>query len=393
MKKNSSKNKDAFSDPSIKVPFFIPEISKEDKEVVNKALGASLLTDGPKLREFESLFAKFTGAKYAVGVSNATSALHLSLKAAGLTKGDEVIIPDLTFVATANAVLLCGATPVLADIDEDLNISVKSIKKNLTSRTKAILPVHMAGKAAKIHAITKIARANDLALIEDCAHAIGARIGSRHVGTFGDAGCFSFYPTKNITTIEGGMIITDSKKVVKYVMAARSHGITRTLNQRYTMGKPWDYDVIEPGYNYRLDEIRSALGLNQLKRIKSLNLARKRACEYYNSRLSGIKGIAVPEISQKSDNVYHLYIIKIQKKYGLPRDQVFKKLLKVGIRTSVHYKPLHEFTAYRKSGKTFGPLANVKRIYREIISLPLYPQITKREQDLVVKCIEDNYSS
>jgi len=391
VKTNSSKNKDAFSDPSIKVPFFIPEISKEDKDSVSKALDAPLLTDGPKLREFESLFAKFAGAKYAVGISNATSALHLSLKAAGIVKGDEVIIPDLTFVATANAVLLCGATPVLADIDEDLNISVKSIKKNLTSRTKAILPVHMAGKATKIQAIAKIARANDLVLIEDCAHAIGARIGSRHVGTFGDAGCFSFYPTKNITTIEGGMVITNSKEIAKYIMTARSHGITRTLSQRYATGKPWDYDVIEPGYNYRLDEIRSALGISQLKRIKNLNLARKRACEYYNSRLAGIKGVVTSEIAQKNDNVYHLYIIKIQKKYGLSRDQVFKKLLESGIRTSVHYKPLHEFTAYKKMGKVFGPLTNVKRIYREIISLPLYPQITKHEQDLVIRCIADNH--
>jgi len=389
VKTNKSNNRDAFSDPSIRVPFFIPEISKKDKEIVSKALDSPLLTDGPRLREFESLFAKFTGAKYAVGVSNATSALHLSLKACGITKGDEVIIPDLTFVATANSVLLCGATPVLADIDEDLNISVKSIKKNLTANTKAILPVHIAGKPAKIQAIAKIARANDLVLIEDCAHAIGAKIGSKHVGTFGDAGCFSFYPTKNITTIEGGMIITNSKEIAKYIMTARSHGITKTLSQRYTAGKPWDYDVIEPGYNYRLDEIRSSLGISQLKRIKSLNFARKHACEYYNSRLAKIKGVIIPKMVQ--GNVYHLYIIKIQKKYGLSRDQLFKKLLESGIRTSVHYKPLHEFSAYKKMGKTFGPLTNVKRIYREIISLPLYPQITKYEQDLVIKCIADNY--
>jgi len=213
MKVNNSK--DAFSDSSIKVPFFIPQITKRDKEEVNKALDAPMLTDGPKLREFESLFAKFTGSKYAIGVSNATSALHLSLKAAGIRAGDEVIIPDMTFVATANAVLFCGAVPVLADIDDDLNISVNSIKKNLTPRTQAIIPVHMAGKAVQINAIAKIASSNELVLIEDCAHAVGAKVGSKHVGTFGDAGCFSFYPTKNITTIEGGMVITDSKEIAK----------------------------------------------------------------------------------------------------------------------------------------------------------------------------------
>jgi dTDP-4-amino-4,6-dideoxygalactose transaminase len=392
VKQKSSKNKDAFSDPSIKVPFFIPQITREDKISMNKALDAPMLTDGPRLREFESLFAKFTGAKYAVGVSNATSALHLSLKAAGISKGDEVIIPDLTFVATANAVLLCDATPVLADVNDDLNISVGSIKKSLTSRTKAILPVHMAGKAADMHIITKIARSNGLVLIEDCAHAIGARIGAKHVGTFGDAGCFSFYPTKNITTIEGGMVITNSRSIARYVMTARSHGITRTLSQRYAVGKPWDYDVIEPGYNYRLDEIRSTLGISQLKRIKDLNLARRRACEYYNSKLAKIKGVITPKITQKNDNAFHLYIIRIQKEYGLSRDELFKKLLKFGIRTSVHYKPLHEFTAYKKKGKTLTQLTNVKKIYREMISLPLYPHITKHEQDLVIECIVSNYS-
>lgn len=392
MKSNRSKTKDVFSDSSIRVPFFIPHITKQDKETVSKALDAPLLTDGPRLREFESAFAKFTGAKYAVGVSNATSALHLSLKAAGIRNGDEVIIPDMTFVATANAVLLCGATPVLADIDDDLNISVNSIKKNLTSRTKAIIPVHMAGKATQINTIAKITRANGLVLIEDCAHAIGTRVSSKHVGTFGDAGCFSFYPTKNITTIEGGMIITNSKEIAKNIMIARSHGITRTLSQRYTVGKPWDYDVIEPGYNYRLDEIRSALGITQLMRIKELNLARKRACKYYNARLSKIDGLITPEISQKNDYAYHLYILRIQKKYGLSRDQIFKKLLRAGIRTSVHYKPLHEFTAYKNNGKAFSQLSNVKKIYDEIISLPLYPQITKHEQDLVIKCFSDNYS-
>jgi dTDP-4-amino-4,6-dideoxygalactose transaminase len=250
----------------------------------------------------------------------------------------------------------------------------------------------MAGRAAEMHAITKIARSKGLVLIEDCAHAIGARVGSKHVGTFGDAGCFSFYPTKNITTIEGGMIITNSKPIARYVMTARSHGITRTLSQRYAAGKPWDYDVIEPGYNYRLDEIRSALGISQLKRLKDLNLARRRACEYYNSKLGKIRGIVTPEITQKNDNVFHLYIIRVQKEYGLPRDELFKKLLKSGIRSSVHYKPLHEFTAYRRKGKIFAQLTNVKRIYREIISLPMYPQITKREQDLVIECIANNYS-
>lgn len=384
----SRKTNDSFSKSGMKVPFFVPQITNADIKAVIDALKSPLLTDGPKLREFELAFSRFTGAKYAIGVSNATSALHLSLKALGLKKGDEVIIPDQTFVATANAVLLSGATPVIADIEENgMNISVNSIEENITKRTKLILPVHMAGKACDMNSLKKIAKKHNLLILEDCAHAIGARYCNRHVGTFGLAGCFSFYPTKNITTIEGGMVITNSKQIADYVRTTRNHGLTRTLTQRFTSGKPWDYDVIEPGYNYRLDEIRSSLGLSQLKRIKVLNSMRKKAFEYYNERLGQIEGIVTPEVSKNEDNVYHLYIVRIQKKYGLERDALFKKLLNLGIRTSLHYKPLHEFTSLKKLAKSYGTLKNTVSLYREILSLPLYPEITHKEQDYVVKCI------
>jgi len=380
------KIRDPFEDSSINVPFFLPHITKEDKRFVNDALNSALLTDGPKLRQFESAFAKFTGTKYAVGVSNGTSALHLALKAIGVGKGDEVIIPDVTFVATASAVLITGATPVLADINnEDMNISVDSIQRCITKKTKAILPVHFAGKICDINRIKKIAKLNNLVIIEDCAHAIGARSENKHVGSFGMAGCFSFYPTKNITTIEGGMVITSSKKIAQYIKTARNHGITKSLKQRFSHGKPWDYDVVEAGYNYRLDEIRSALGTSQLKRIKKINYQRKEACQYYNSKLRNIDGIITP--SNNDGNAFHLYIIRIQKKFRLSRDRLFHKLLKHGIRTTVHYKPLHEFTVFRKKVKIYDKLDNSKQAYKEIISLPLYPQISRLEQNKVIDCI------
>jgi perosamine synthetase len=387
-KELSRTSKDSFSKSGVKVPFFVPQITDDDVKSVVNALKSPLLTDGPKLREFELAFSKFTGAKYAIGVSNATSALHLSLKAIGLKKGDEVIIPDQTFVATANAVLLSGATPVIADVEENgMNISTDSIEENITKKTRLILPVHIAGKACDMNSLKKIARKHDVSILEDCAHAIGAKYEDKHVGTFGLAGCFSFYPTKNITTIEGGMVITNSKQIADYVRITRNHGLTRTLSQRFTSGKPWDYDVVEPGYNYRLDEVRSSLGLSQLKRIKKLNNLRKKAFEYYNERLGKIEGIVTPEVSKKDDNVYHLYIVRIQKKYGIERDALFKKLLKLGIRTSLHYKPLHEFTSLKKLAKSYGSLKNTTSLYREILSLPLYPEITKKEQDYVVECI------
>ena len=203
-KKHSKKN----------VPFFKPQLLEEDKKAVMNSLNSSMLTNGPVMDEFEKKFAKFTKSKYAIAVSNATSALHLSLMSLGIGRGDEVIIPDLTFIATANAVLMTGATPVLVDVEpKNFQISIDSIQKSVTKKTKAILPVHLYGKSCDMNSIQKIAKKNNLKIIEDCAHAIGTKYKNKHVGTFGDSGCFSFYPSKNITTFEGGMIITNSKKL------------------------------------------------------------------------------------------------------------------------------------------------------------------------------------
>ena len=383
------KSTDVFRNKKIRVPFFVPDISKSDKLAVMNALNSHMLTDGPQLRKFELEFAKYTGSKYAVGVSNGTAALHLALKALGLKKGDEVIIPDITFVATANSVLLAGATPVLADVNyDDMNISLDSIKQNITSKTKAILPVHIAGKICKMTQIKKIAKKNNLLLIEDCAHAIGTKLNNKHAGTFGSIGCFSFYPTKNFTTIEGGMVITNSKRIAEYVTSARSHGLTRSLADRYSKGKPWDYDIINPGFNYRLDEIRASLGLSQLKRINSLNSKRFLASKYYSKQLEEIPGIITPEIFRNKEHTYHLYIIRIKNEFGQNRDVVFKELKKVGIHVSLHYKPLHRFSAYKNLTKTYGRLDNSEQIYKESLSLPLYPSISKKQQDLVIHNIE-----
>ena len=380
------KNSDAFNDLHIKVPFVLPEITNADKSAILSALNQNLLTDGPKLKEFENKFAKFTGARYAIGVSNATAALQLSLKAIGIEKGDQVIVPDLTFVASINAILFTGATPVIVDIDkEDYNISIDSIKKSLTKKTKAVMPVHFAGKSCKMYEIQTIARKNNLKIIEDCAHAIGGKLNKKHVGTFGDAGCFSFYPTKNLTTFEGGMVITNSKKISETIKTLRNHGITKSYQDRFTKGKPWEYDVSIPGYNYRLDEIRAALGISQLKRITQNNLKRKKAALYYNSRLKNNKSIITPKILKDEDHACHLYVLRFKRQGKFSRDDLFTKLLKNGIRSSVHYKPLHTFTAYKKNAKIFDNLINSKQIYKEIISLPLYPQITRKQQDLVLK--------
>ena len=369
----------------IKIPLFSPNLTSEDKKAIEIALFNKMLTDGPTLEKFEKMFAKFTGTKYAIGVSNATSALFLSLKSIGIKKGDEVIIPNMTFVATANAVIHAGGTPVLTDVNlDDMNISVDQIKKAINKNTKVILPVHFAGKACDMIKIRTIVKDHNLYLIEDCAHAIGTRINKKHVGTFGNTGCFSFYPTKNITTIEGGMVITNSKKTYEKIKNYRNHGITKTLSQRYNLGKPWEYDVVDPGYNFRLDEIRSALGINQLKRIKQMNAMRSSISNYYNKNFLKISGIEIP-IKPRGIDSHHLYMIRIKKNFPLSRDELFDKLSKEGISTTLHYKPLHLFSAYKKYKKI--NLKNSMQLFDEILSLPFFPNITKNQQNKVINSI------
>ena len=380
--------KDFFEDKKIKFPAYEPWISDEDKKIVEKTLTQSMLTLGPQLEKFENNFCKYSKAKYAVAVSNCTAALHLSLMALGIKKDDEVIIPDLTFVADANAILACNAKPVIVDINkENFFLSISNIKKNITKKTKAIIPVHSYGQVCNIEEILDVAKDNNLKVIEDCAHAVGTFHKSKHVGTLGNTGCFSFYPTKNITTAEGGMVITNSEKIAEKVRQLRNHGMTKSLKSRYSSEYPWIFDIKQPGYNYRLDEIRAALGITQLKRIKKINELRKKASSYYNKNLQNIPGIILPDIVNDKTHSYHLYTIRVTKPYKLSRNQLFKKLKDNGIRTTVYWMPIHKYTAYRKFVKTSNTL-NTTKIYDEILALPLFPNISKKHQDAVIKVIK-----
>ena len=380
--------KDFFKDSKIKLPAYEPWISSDDKKIVTKALEQSMLTLGPQLEKFESDFCKYSKAKYSVAVSNCTAALHLSLKALGIKKNDEVIIPDLTFVADANAVLACNAKPVIVDINKDnFFLSISNIKKNITKKTKAIIPVHIYGQVCNIEEILEIANDNNLQVIEDCAHAVGTFHKSKHVGTLGNTGCFSFYPTKNITTAEGGMVTTNSKEIAEKVRQLRSHGMTKSLKSRYSSEYPWVFDIVEPGYNYRLDEIRSALGITQLKRIRKINEFRKKASLYYHKNLQNIPGIILPDMVNDKTHSYHLYTIRVTKPFKLSRNQLYKKLKDNGIRTTVYWMPIHEYAAYRKFAKKSN-VVNTAKTYDEILALPLFPNISKKHQDAVIKVIK-----
>jgi len=380
--------KDFFKDSKIKFPAYEPWISGDDKKIINKTLSQSMLTLGPQLEKFESDFCKYSKAKYAIAVSNCTAALHLSLMALGIAKDDEVIIPDLTFVADANAVLACNAKPVVADINkENFFLSISNVKKSITKRTKAIIPVHIYGQVCNIEEILDLAKDHNLKVVEDCAHAVGTFHKSKHVGTLGNTGCFSFYPTKNITTAEGGMVTTNSKEIAEKVRQLRSHGMTKSLKSRYSSEYPWVFDIIEPGYNYRLDEIRSALGITQLKRIKKINELRKKASLYYHKNLKNIPGIILPDMVHDRSHSYHLYTIRVTKPFKLSRNQLYKKLKNNGIRTTVYWMPIHEYAAYHKFAKKSN-VVNTAKIYEEILALPLFPNILKKHQDAVIKVIK-----
>jgi UDP-4-amino-4,6-dideoxy-N-acetyl-beta-L-altrosamine transaminase len=369
-----------------RVPFFIPWVIEEDKKAVLEALSSRWLTGGPNVKEFERVFAKYMGVKHTVAVNSCTAALHLAMRTLKIGLGDEVIVPVFTFAATANAVLYVGAKPVFADMDEKtFNISPRDIQNRITDKTKAIIVVHHGGQPCDMKEIMQIARRHNLHVVEDCAHSLGAEYMSQKTGSIGTIGCFSFYPTKVITTIEGGMITTNDEKIAKQSTILREHGMTKTAIEREKKAT-WYYDVVDLGYNYRLNEVQAALGISQLKRVEEINKRRIEAAHYYTQKLEKIDGITPPYEGKNRTHVYHLYVIRVTERYGTDRDELFKRLSAKGIGLSVHYTPLHLLTFYRKKlGYKKGDFPVAEKISKEILSLPLFPTISEAQIDYVAK--------
>lgn len=376
------------------LPFFVPWITKEERNAVLQALHSRWLTGGPKTKEFEKMFTRYTGAKYSVSVNSCTAALHLAMRALNIGPGDEVIVPVFTFAATANAPLFVCAKPVFADIDEKtFNISPKKIEQKITEKTKAIIVVHYGGQPCDMKEIMEIAEDHDIEVVEDCAHALGALYQGKNVGTFGAVGYFSFYPTKIITTIEGGMATAKDEAIANKMRILSEHGMTKTAFARESKAS-WYYDVVDLGYNYRMNEVQAALGISQLKRIDEINERRTEAAKYYTQQLSGIEGIITPHEAEDRTHLYHLYVIRVlQEKFGADRNDLFKNLSASGIGTSVHYTPLHLLTFYKKLGYGKQSFPVAERISQEILSLPLFPTISKPQIDFVVKEITENHKS
>lgn len=371
----------------MKVPYFTPWITTEDKKFLLKTLSQRWLTNGPILQKFENKFSSFIGSNFSLGVSSATHALHLALKAVGIGPGDEVIVPTLTFTSTSDAVRYCGAKPILVDVDiETFNISTFEIKRKVSNKTKVIIPVHYGGQACDMNEITAISKNYGLKIIEDCAHSLGSTYEKLRCGNIGDMGCFSFYPTKIITTGEGGMITIDDSKILKKIKLLRSHGMNKLPSEREKLAQ-WKYDIIELGYNYRLDEIRASLGYSQFRRINRINKLRIKIAKKYDIGLKKIKGVTIPKRVKGRNHIYHLYTIKINRDYPLARDELFQKLHKYGIGASVHYYPLH-LMSYNKKHYRKSYFPNSNKLKDQIISLPIFPTMSEKQLNYVISVLK-----
>lgn len=363
------------------IPYGTQSISEEDIQAVIDVLHSDYLTTGPKVAEFERKVAEYVGAKYAVAIANGTAALHAACFAAGIKEGDEVITTPITFAASSNCVLYCGATPVFADIDKDTyNISPQEIEKKITEKTKAIIPVHYTGQPCEMGKILEIARKNNLVVIQDAAHALGADYKGQKIGSIGDMTTFSFHPVKHITTGEGGMIVTNDEGLYKRLVLFRSHGITRDESMLLKNEGSWYYEQLALGYNYRITDIQCALGISQLTRLDDFVAKRRRLVERYNEAFQGFEGVKIPYMKEGCNSSWHLYVIQVEK-----RKEVFDKLRAAGIGVNVHYIPVYKHPYYQQNGYQNVKCENAEKLYEHIISLPLYPDLTEEQQDYVIE--------
>lgn len=370
------------------VPYFEPWITSQDKKSVMSSLNSRWLTNGPFLQKFEKIVSNFLKTKFAIGTSSATTSLHLSLRALGIKPGDEVIVPTNTFAATENSVLYCGATPILADVDLDtFNISVTDIKKKITRKTKAIIPVHYGGQSCDMTEIINISKKFNLKIVEDCAHALGSTYKNKKCGSFGVCGCFSFYPTKIITTGEGGMVSTSNSNIARKINLLRSQGMSVSAKSRESTGG-WKYDVVDIGYNYRIDEMRCALGFSQMKRIDQINKLRIKVAKKYDKALSKIEGIILPINKKDRNHIYHLYPLRITSDYHLTRDELFAKLHDSGVGCSVQYIPLHQMSYNEKIIQKNQKFPNADLIKNQILCIPIYPKIHDKQIQKVVSILK-----
>lgn len=370
--------------------FGAPPIEESEIAEVVASLRSGWLGTGPKVAQFESDFGKYRNAPHAVAVNSCTAALHLSLLAAGLGPGDEVITTPLTFCATANAIIHAGATPVLADVDpRTMNIDPKEVEKKVTSRTRAILPVHFAGRPCELDALLDIACRHNLKVIEDCAHAIETEYHGRPAGTFGDYGCFSFYVTKNIVTGEGGMVLAREEAAAARIKVLALHGMSKDAWKRFSDAGYKHYEVVDAGFKYNMMDLQAAIGIHQLKRIEPYWLRRREIWHQYNEAFADLPITLPAEAEPDTRHAYHLYTILIdEKRAGHTRDQFLDAMTASNIGIGVHYRSLPEHPFYQQ---TFGwhpeMFPHAARIGRQTVSLPLSPKLSDADVRDVIEAV------
>ena len=369
-----------------KVPLFNTDFDESETNAALEVIRSGWLTMGETTRLFEERFAEFIGAKYSVAVSNCTAALHLGALALGIGPEDEVICPSFTFVAGANSIRYTGARPVFADIEslDTLCIGPESITRKITKKTKAIQVMHYAGYPCSMDKILDIARHHKLHVIEDCAHAPGAEFNGTKCGILGDVGCFSFFSNKNMTTAEGGMITTNDEDTARKIRLMRSHGMT-TLTWDRAQGHAFSYDVIEPGYNYRMDEIRAAIGIVQLEKLATGNRRRRFLMDLYQQKLRDVSWIQMPFLSNTASSSYHICPILLPD--NVSRYSFMGYLKEHGIQTSIHYPPIHLFSYYNKEYRKNDALHITEEAALREVTLPLYPSMKEDDVDYVVQTI------
>jgi len=362
------------------VTLFEPLIGREEEEAVLRVLRRNWLSMGPETEAFEREFAAYLGVNHAVAVNSCTAALHLACQVAGLGPGDEVIVPSLTFVATANAVRYTGASVRFVDIESesDWTISVSAVESMLTDRTRAVIAMHYAGAATDLKALRALCDARGLHLIEDACHGLGSTLDGEALGTFGETGCFSFYSNKIMTTGEGGMLTTNDAGLADYARKLRAHGLTNTAIDR--VRGALGYDVVALGHNYRLDDIRAAIGRTQLSRLPASIARRQELVRAYDDRLAELESVSVPTFGGRTVSSHYIYPTLLGK--GINRDAVRERMSALGVQTSVHYAPVHLFEHYKREGTATLPLT--EDIAARCITLPLYPQMRDDDPEFVV---------
>jgi dTDP-4-amino-4,6-dideoxygalactose transaminase len=364
--------------------------SREEIDVVAKVIESGWLTTGPNVAAFESEFKAYVGSKHAIALNSCTGGLHCSLAALGVGPGDEVITTPLTFVATGHTIVWTGAKPVLVDIDpKTYNIDPVRVEKAVTAKTRAILPVHYAGLPCDMDAIQDIARRRKLAVIEDAAHAAGSEYKGKKIGVVGDVTCFSFYPTKNMTSGEGGMVTTDDDALAERIRRFAFFGISRDVWERYGKKQSWQYDVVLPGFKYNMADVLAAIGRVQLRKLDEFNRRREDMARTLQTRLAPLAEFIIlpPEGSAHMRHNWHLFPVQM-KPARKNRDELIEFLRQNDIGSSVHFIPLHLFDYYQKAfGYKKGDFPETERVFENILSIPLYPALSSKDIDRIVSAM------